>query len=83
MVSFKTKTRIRNFIKRNFNFNCNRFINSNFTLSKNFFYQIVQSLIAVLIVGIGSGFYLTANLGPGPRDGLMTGLQKLTTNQLH
>ena len=45
---------------------------------KNFFYQIVQSLIAVLIVGIGSGFYLTANLGPGPRDGLMTGLQKLT-----
>ena len=45
---------------------------------KTFFYQVVQSLIAVLIVGIGSGFYLTANLGPGPRDGLMTGLQKLT-----
>ena len=44
---------------------------------KTFFYQIVQSLIAVLIVGIGSGFYLTANLGPGRRDGLMTGLQKL------
>jgi Predicted membrane protein len=42
------------------------------------FYQIVQSVFAVLIVGIGSGFYLTANLGPGPRDGLMTGLQKLT-----
>ena len=33
---------------------------------KTFFYQIFQSLIAVLIVGIGSGFYLTANLGPGP-----------------
>jgi len=45
---------------------------------KTLFYQISQSLIAVLIVGIGSGFYLTANLGPGPRDGLMTGLQKLT-----
>ena len=45
---------------------------------KTLFYQIVQSVIAVLIVGIGSGFYLTANLGPGPRDGLMTGLQKLT-----
>ena len=45
---------------------------------KNLIYQIMQSLIAVLIVGIGSGFYLTANLGPGPRDGLMTGLQKLT-----
>ena len=45
---------------------------------KTLFYQILQSVIAVLIVGIGSGFYLTANLGPGPRDGLMTGLQKLT-----
>ena len=45
---------------------------------KTLFYQIAQSVIAVLIVGIGSGFYLTANLGPGPRDGLMTGLQKLT-----
>jgi len=45
---------------------------------KTLFYQILQSMIAVLIVGIGSGFYLTANLGPGPRDGLMTGLQKLT-----
>jgi len=27
------------------------------------------------LVGLGSGFYLIANLGPGPRDGLMTGLQ--------
>ena len=27
---------------------------------------------------MGSGFYLIANLGPGPRDGLMTGLQKKT-----
>jgi hypothetical protein len=42
------------------------------------FYQILQSIIAVLIVGLGSGLYLTANLGPGPRDGLMTGLQELT-----
>jgi len=45
---------------------------------KTLFYQIIQSVFAVIIVGIGSGFYLTANLGPGPRDGLMTGLQKLT-----
>ena len=49
---------------------------------KTFFYQIFQSLIAVLIVGIGSGFYLTANLGPGPRDGLMIGLQKLTNQPI-
>jgi uncharacterized membrane protein YczE len=29
-------------------------------------------------VGIGSGIYLSSNLGPGPRDGLMVGLQKKT-----
>ena len=28
----------------------------------------------VLLVGIGSGLYIGARLGPGPRDGLMTGL---------
>ena len=39
--------------------------------------QILQVIIGVLIVGLGSGFYLIANLGPGPRDGLMTGLQKI------
>ena len=27
-------------------------------------------------MGIGSGIYLTANLGPGPRDGWMTGMQR-------
>ena len=31
---------------------------------------------------MGSGFYLIANLGPGPRDGLMTGLQKVTNLSL-
>ena len=40
--------------------------------------QILQIISAVVIVGIGSGFYLIANLGPGSRDGLMTGLQKMT-----
>ena len=44
---------------------------------KTFLFQTGQSIIAVFIVGLGSGFYLTANLGPGPRDGLMTGLQNL------
>ncbi|MFL2493941.1 MAG: YczE/YyaS/YitT family protein [Candidatus Thalassarchaeum sp.] len=37
---------------------------------------IAQVLLGVLLIGIGSGIYLTANLGPGPRDGWMTGLQK-------
>ena len=40
--------------------------------------QILQVIIGVVIVGLGSGFYLIANLGPGSRDGLMTGLQKKT-----
>ena len=41
-------------------------------------FQILQVTIGVVIVGLGSGFYLIANLGPGSRDGLMTGLQKKT-----
>jgi len=40
--------------------------------------QILQVVAGVLIIGIGSGFYLIANLGAGPRDGLMIGLQKKT-----
>ena len=36
------------------------------------------AIFSVLLVGLGSGIYLVANLGPGPRDGLMTGLTKLT-----
>ena len=40
--------------------------------------QILQVVVGVLIIGIGSGFYLIANLGAGPRDGLMIGLQKKT-----
>ena len=38
--------------------------------------KIAYVLGAVLSIGIGSAFYLTCNLGPGPRDGLMTGLHK-------
>ena len=49
---------------------------------KSFLFQIIQSILAVFIVGLGSGFYLTANLGPGPRDGLMTGLQSLTNQPI-
>tara|TARA_B110000014_G_scaffold84914_1_gene58157 strand:+ start:64 stop:726 length:663 start_codon:yes stop_codon:yes gene_type:complete len=45
---------------------------------ESFFLQALQVFIGVIIVGLGSGFYLIANLGPGSRDGLMTGLQKKT-----
>ena len=45
---------------------------------QSFFFQILEVIIGVIMVGLGSGFYLIANLGPGPRDGLMTGLQQKT-----
>ena len=44
--------------------------------------QVLQIIIAVVIVGLGSGFYLIANLGPGSRDGLMTGLQRITNKPI-
>jgi len=44
----------------------------------NYIYQIVLAVISVIIVGIGGGIYLVSNLGAGPRDGLMIGLQKIT-----
>ena len=40
--------------------------------------QIAEATLGVVITGIGGGIYLISNLGPGPRDGLMTGLQRKT-----
>jgi uncharacterized protein len=36
----------------------------------------------IALVALGSGLYLTARLGPGPRDGLMTGLHYRTGRSL-
>lgn len=44
----------------------------------NYGLKVLQVIIGVLITGLGSGFYLISNLGPGPRDGLMTGVQRIT-----
>ncbi|MFG6529236.1 MULTISPECIES: YitT family protein [unclassified Sulfitobacter] len=38
----------------------------------------VLALTGVFVTGFGGAIYLVANLGPGPRDGLMTGLQRVT-----
>ena len=38
--------------------------------------RIALMLGGVVVIAIGSGFYIGAGLGPGPRDGLMTGLAK-------
>ena len=42
------------------------------------FPRLIQAILGVFITGIGGGIYLIANLGPGARDGLMTGLQRIT-----
>ena len=41
-------------------------------------WQLLQACVGIFIVGLSSGIYLAANLGPGPRDGLMTGLQRVS-----
>lgn len=45
-------------------------------------FKIIQACFGILVVGLGSGIYLCSNLGPGPRDGLMIGLQKQTNASL-
>jgi len=40
--------------------------------------RVLEVVGAIALVSLGSGFYLTARLGPGPRDGLMTGLAART-----
>ena len=44
----------------------------------DYIYQLILATLSVLIVGIGGGIYLVSNLGAGPRDGLMIGLQQKT-----
>ena len=45
---------------------------------ENYISQIILAVVAVLTVGLGGGIYLVANLGSGPRDGLMIGLQEIS-----
>ena len=42
----------------------------------DFFNGLFLSFLGTMLVGFGSGIYLIANLGPGTRDGLMTGISK-------
>ena len=44
----------------------------------NYINQLILAVISVITVGIGGGIYLVSNLGAGPRDGLMIGVQKVT-----
>jgi uncharacterized protein len=45
---------------------------------ENYISQLFLAFLAVVTVGLGGGIYLVSNLGAGPRDGLMVGLQKKT-----
>ena len=45
---------------------------------ESYLFQIFQAIMGVLVTGMGGAIYLISNLGPGPRDGLMTGLQQVT-----
>lgn len=44
--------------------------------------RVAELLGGVALIGVGSGLYLGAALGPGPRDGLMTGLHERTGRPL-
>lgn len=40
----------------------------------NYLWGVVVFLLGIALIAAASGIYLGADLGPGPRDGLMTGL---------
>lgn len=40
--------------------------------------QVLQAAAGVVLVGVGSGLYVSAGLGTGPRDGVMLGLARRT-----
>lgn len=40
--------------------------------------RLALVMVGIATIGLGSGFYLTAGHGPGPRDGWMTGLHHRT-----
>lgn len=43
---------------------------------ENWFVRVAMFLAGTVLVGVSSGIYIGARLGPGPRDGLMTGLNQ-------
>jgi uncharacterized membrane protein YczE len=43
---------------------------------------ILFTLVGTALVGLGSGIYIGSGNGPGPRDGLMTGLHRRTGRQI-
>ena len=49
-----------------------------FSPQNSFLGGLIYALVGIALVGIGSALYITCGLGPGPRDGAMTGLHART-----
>jgi len=49
-----------------------------FPTQKTFVGGLIFAILGVALVGIASSIYITCGLGPGPRDGLMTGIHQRT-----
>ena len=49
-----------------------------FPEANSFAVGVIYNFIGISLVGIGSALYITCGLGPGPRDGAMTGLHYRT-----
>lgn len=49
-----------------------------FPVAANYPIGILYDFLGIALVGIGSALYITCGLGPGPRDGLMTSLHKIS-----
>lgn len=49
-----------------------------FPKQENILLGVIYTLVGIAMVGIGSSLYITCGLGPGPRDGAMTGLHQRT-----
>jgi uncharacterized protein len=49
-----------------------------FPLQETLIGGLASALIGITLVGLGSALYITCGLGPGPRDGAMTGIHQRT-----
>jgi hypothetical protein len=51
---------------------------NNFPLQNTVQGGLTSALAGIALVGVGSALYITCGLGPGPRDGAMTGIHQRT-----
>jgi uncharacterized membrane protein YczE len=49
-----------------------------FAPAPDLFWSIVMLAAGLVTIGLATGMYIGARFGPGPRDGLMTGLHRVT-----